>query len=284
MIKRGCAFLSIILSVLSSAHAANPFKDGFEPLGTAIILPDDNAVLGQNDDADNATGFQVLVSFSTRDPSTSWVLSSQKGCDSSYIICEDPVIKAQGPVTHAGDMEPAALITLSIDGPTTYHRIKLEASDSMGNLSFAETRITVMVPFPACIYGVCDATACGTDGHRYPTNAPCAGAPSLTCSAPACPACSYGSCSATVCGTSGTQTATNLPCTGPTTLDCSAPACPSCAYGACSATECGTSGTQTANNQPCTGDDPKSCEAACPGISSISGLIPVAGSPRPADR
>jgi hypothetical protein len=117
----------------------------------------------------------------------------------------------------------------------------------------------------ACIYGACDATACGTTGHRYPTNEPCTGSPSLTCSAPACPACVYGQCSATVCGTSGTQTATNEPCTGASSLSCSAPACPACVYGQCSATACGTSGTQTATNEPCTGASSLSCSApACP--------------------
>jgi len=187
---------------------------------------------------------------------------------------------------NAGGLEPETLITLSIDGATTYHRIKLEASDSISNITSDETRVTVIVPLPACTYGACDAVLCGTGaGHRYPTNAPCAGAPSLTCSAPACPLCTYGQCSATVCGTSGTQTANNQPCTGVDPLSCNAPACPSCTYGQCSATDCGTSGTQSAINQPCTGDDPKSCDApACPGIPSISRLTPTTNSSRPAHR
>lgn len=145
MIKSGCSFLSILLSVLPSAHATSIFEDGFEQLVTSIILPIDNSILDHNSDADIAPGFQVLVSFSTSDQSTHWVLSSQKGCDNSHSNCDVLVIEVQENVTNAGGLEPERLVTLALDGATTYHRIKLEAFDSIGNSTSSETRITVTV-------------------------------------------------------------------------------------------------------------------------------------------
>jgi len=116
---------------------------------------------------------------------------------------------------------------------------------------------------PACLYGACDATECGTSGYRYPLNEPCVGPTSLSCSAPACPACTYFACTAVVCGTTGTQTATNPPCTGELVIPCEAPACPGCVYGTCSV-PCG-GGSQAALNEPCTGAVSQSCNPqACP--------------------
>jgi hypothetical protein len=147
MIFRKSTICPLLLCAgLVSAQETPIFQDGFEPREDSIIKPEDGATLDNDDDASHDAGYQVAVTFSTRDEATSWSLFAQE-CDSNHAICEEAELKANGAVVNPGGIEPVVLITINLGDFTTYHRILLETMEAIGNPQTTSNRITVNIVY-----------------------------------------------------------------------------------------------------------------------------------------
>lgn len=128
MIKSGCAFLAIILSVLSSAHATSIFEDGFEPLASSCSDVVASTILADERNSDSATSscnaVPIFVDQACGEPIIVEITALGRGTNGDHSFFFDSSCSDE--ITALGEL-PGGSTTIYYAPPLNY------ASYSMGS-------------------------------------------------------------------------------------------------------------------------------------------------------